>query len=140
MSFRIQILHLHEKHTSAKSLSVFVKFEYSHKCFLRHFNRAERTHTLFTLFLFFEKFLLSGDVTTVAFCKNILTEGSYSFTGDNFTADGCLNRNLKELSRNVVLELFCNLPCSAVGFIGMNDEGKSINYLSVEKNIELYQL
>ena len=54
------------------------------------------------------------------------------------TADGCLNRNLKELSRNLILQLFTHLLSALVSRIRMNDKGQRINLLLIHQNIQLH--
>ena len=82
---------------------VRIEFKNSHKRLLRHFNRTELTHTLFTFFLLFEELFLSGDIAALALGKYVLAHSLDGFTGDDLAAYARLNRNLKELTRDFLL-------------------------------------
>src|ERR1700685_1778372 len=69
----------------------------SDKCFLWDFNAANHLHPLLTLFLFVEELALTRDISAVTFSENIFADGANTFTGDNATADGGLNRNFELL-------------------------------------------
>ena len=63
--------------------ALVIQFQYRHKRLLWYFYATDLTHTLFTLFLFFKKFLFTRNITAVTFCKHVLTHCSNSFTSDN---------------------------------------------------------
>ena len=54
------------------------------------------------------------------------------------TANGCLNRNLEELPRNLIFQLFTHLLSALVSRIRMNDKGQRINLLLVHQNVQLH--
>jgi len=56
------------------------QFQHCQKCTLRNFYIAYLTHPFFSFFLFFEKFPFPGNVSTVTFGGNILTNSFNSFT------------------------------------------------------------
>jgi hypothetical protein len=51
---------------------LFIDLQYRHKSLLRHLDIPDGFHTLLSRFLLFEKLFLSGNVSAVAFRKNIL--------------------------------------------------------------------
>jgi len=61
-------------------------------------DRANASHALFALFLLFKQLFLSGYVAAVALGKNVLAERLYGLAGDDFAADGRLNRDFEELT------------------------------------------
>ena len=78
-------------------LSVVVKLEHRHERLLGKLHGAYAAHLLLAFLLLFEKLLFTGDIAAVALGKNVLAESLYGFAGDDFSAYGSLNRNLKKL-------------------------------------------
>ena len=103
-----------------------VHFEHSDKGFAGNLHSAKLAHTLFPFLLFLQQFLFSGDIAAVAFGQNILSHRLYRLPGNDLASDGGLYRNLKLLSRDHVLQLFCDAPSPGIGFIPMNDDRESV--------------
>ena len=120
-------------------LIIVVQLENCHECFLRHFNRAEVTHSLFALFLLFQQFLLTGNIAAVALGKHVLTQSLDGFTGDDLAADCRLNGDLKLGTGDIVLQLFADLTGTRVGIFRKEDETQSVHNVTVEQNIQLDQ-
>ncbi len=99
-------------------MSVFgvPKLENCHKGFGRYLDGAQLAHLLFALLLFFKKLLFTGYITAVALRKNVLAQGTYGFAGDNLCADGRLNRDFEELTRDIVLQSLGDFSGAGVGF------------------------
>ena len=95
---------------------------------------------LFALLLLFQQLLLSGDVAAVALGKDVLAQCLDRFAGDDFAADGRLNRHLEQLARNIFLELFGHLAGAGIGAVGMDDKGEGVHHLAVEHDVQLDQL
>ena len=119
---------------------LFVELEHCHEGFLRNLHRAELAHPLFAFLLFFQQLFLSGDVAAVALGKDVLAECLARFAGDDFAADGCLNRHLEHLTRDVLLELFCHLAGTGIGAVGMDDKGEGVHHLAADHDVQLDQL
>ena len=60
---------------------VSVEFEDGEEGFLRHLDGTDLLHALFALLLFFKKFALTRDVTTVTFGRHILAHGLDGLAG-----------------------------------------------------------
>ncbi len=119
---------------------ILVKFENCHECALRHLDCSDLTHSLLSLLLLFEKFSLSGDVTTVTFCSHILPDGLDGLAGDDLRADGSLDSDVELLARDELLELLAHLASEVVSVIGMDKGRKGIGRVAVEKYVELDKL
>ena len=120
--------------------SVFIEFEHRHKRFLRNFDRAELTHTLFALFLFFEKLLFTGYVAPVTFRKNVFSPCLDGFAGNDFAADTRLDGNFEKLTGNVIFQFFCNFSAACICTFGIYYKGKGIDDFAVKHNVEFYEL
>ena len=107
---------------------------------MRYFHTAQLAHTLFAFFLLFQQFLLAGDVAAVALGKNILTQRLNGFAGNDLGAHCRLNGDLKHLSGDMFLKLFCHLAPTGVGIVAEYDKGKCIHDLAVEQDVEFDQL
>ena len=80
---------------------LIIQLQNSHKGFLRDLDISDLPHTLLSFFLFFKKLFLTGDVTAVAFCKEVLTHCFDRLSGNDLLSDRCLDRDLKELTRDL---------------------------------------
>ena len=101
---------------------VVAKLEHRHKCLGRHLDATKLTHLLLTFLLLFKQLLLTGNVTAVALCKNVLAECLYGLAGDDTRSDSRLDRDLEELTRNVILESFRNLTRTGISLFLVNDK------------------
>ena len=119
---------------------IIIELEDSHKSFGCDLNSTKTTHLLFTFFLLFEKLLLSGNVTAVALGKNVLSHSLDCFACDDLAADSRLNGYLDQGARYVLLQLFRNAACSCIRLFLVDDEGKCVNGVAVEKEIKLDEL
>jgi hypothetical protein len=63
---------------------LFIEFQNGRKRFLRHFHLADLAHALFALFLFFEQFTLSRDVTAVTLGQHVFSQCTDCFPGNDF--------------------------------------------------------
>lgn len=84
---------------------IFVSLQHRKEGFLWDFDVPHATHSFFPLFLFLQQLSFTRDITTIAFCRNILSEWGITLLGDNLVADGGLNDHLEHLSRYGPLEL-----------------------------------
>ena len=100
-------------------MPLFIELKHRHKRLVRYLDRTELAHLLFTLFLLFEKLLLTGDITAVALGKNVLAHCLDGLSRDYLAADCRLNGYFKKLTRNVFLELFNYLSCSCIRLLGV---------------------
>ena len=96
--------------------------------------------SLLTFLLFFQKLLLTADITAVALGKYVLTHGSYCLTGNDLASDSCLDRNFKKLSRNLFFELLTHLSSSLISTSRKYNKGKSIHFFFVDQDVQLDQI
>ena len=88
---------------------LLIKFQYTHKCLLWDFYISKLAHPLFTFFLFFKKFSLSGNITTVTFGKYIFSHCPYCLSCYYFSSDCRLYRDFKKLSRYLIFKFLTHL-------------------------------
>src|SRR6266496_3403276 len=77
-----------------------IYLQHGQKSFLRNLDPADFLHPLLTFFLLLEQFAFARDVATVAFRDHVLAHRLNCFARDDFIADGRLDRDLKQLSRD----------------------------------------
>ena len=53
--------------------NLVIQLQNCHKRFLWNFYIPYQTHSLFTFFLFFQKFTFSRNITTITFCGNVFS-------------------------------------------------------------------
>ena len=85
---------------------LLVEFEHCHKSILRNLDRTEIAHSLFTFLLLFKQLFLTRYIAAVALCKNVLAKCLYGFARYDLASDCRLNRDLEELARDMLFELF----------------------------------
>src|ERR1700733_741753 len=71
---------------------------------LRDVDLAELAHALLALFLFLKELALAGHVAAVALGGDVLAEGAHGFARDNLAANRRLDRHLKHVRRNELLQ------------------------------------
>ena len=76
------------------------------ECFAGHLNGTELAHSFLAFLLLFKEFLFTGDISAVALGQHVLAHGLDSFPGDYLAPYGSLNRDLKHLARNDILQFF----------------------------------
>ena len=81
-----------------------VRLQDRQKRALRNAHRADHLHALLAGFLLFQEFSFAGNITAVAFGRDVFAEGADGAAGDDFSADGALNGNLKHLARYFIFE------------------------------------
>ena len=87
--------------------------------------------------MLFKQLFLSGNIAAVALCKNVLAHSLDGFARNDLSADTRLDRHLKELSGDLLLELFRHFSGSAVRLFLVDDERQRVNDLAVEHDVEL---
>ena len=119
---------------------LFVQLENCHKGFGGQLHSTQGTHFLLAFLLLLQQLLLSGDVAAVALGQHVLSHGLDGLPGDDLAADGCLDRDLKQLAGNVLLQLFADLPGPAVRLFPVNDEAQGVYLVPVEEQVHLHQV
>ena len=97
-------------------------------------------HLLFALFLFVEELALTADVAAVALRSDVLPHFLHVIAGDDFTANGGLNRYLEHLRRDDFSELLAELAPAAIGLVAMHDTGKGIDRVAVDHDVHLHEV
>ena len=97
-----------------------VELEDCHEGTLRNLDGSDLAHSFLSLLLLFQKFPLSGDVSSVTFCRNILTDRFDGLSGDDFCTHCCLNGNIELLTRDKFLELLTHLASEIICMVCMN--------------------
>ena len=115
----------------------FIQLEHRHKRFGRQLYRAEAAHLFLAFLLLFEQLFLSGDVAAVALGEDILAHRLDGLARDDLSADRRLNRNLKQLTRNVLLELLADAAGASVCLLAVRDERQRVHSVAVEQQINL---
>ena len=110
---------------------LFIQFEHREERLRRHLHRAEGAHFLFALLLLLQQLFLARDVAAVALGEHVLAHRLDRLAGDAAPADGGLHRHLKERARNVLLQLFAQLPRPRVRLILVGDEAQRIHLIAV---------
>ena len=122
------------------ALVVVTQLEHRHKRLGRDLHRAQLAHSLFALLLLFQQLLLTRDVTAVALGKHVLAHCLDRLTCNDLGTDRGLDRDLEQLTRDVLLESFRDLTRSGVRLFLVYDKGKCIHLLAVEQEIQLAKL
>ena len=112
-----------------------VEFQYSEEGRLGHFHIANLAHTLFTSFLFFQQFALTGDIATVALGGHILTHGLNGLTRDDFGPNGSLDGYFKLLARNEFFQFLANTAAKSIGVVGMYQRRQCVNGITIQQNV-----
>ena len=99
---------------SLKQPIQLIQLKHSHEGGLGHFDIADLAHALLALLLLLQQLALTGDVSSVALGKHVLTHGLYGLSGDNLCPDGGLDRYLKLLARDELLELLADTTAEVV--------------------------
>ena len=81
-----------------------VQLQHTHKRLLRNLYISDLAHALLSFLLLLKQFLLSADIATVTLCKHILTHCLDRLTRNDFATDCRLNRDLKQLSRDLLFQ------------------------------------
>ena len=121
------------------SLFLITQLQYRHKRLLRNFHASDLAHPLLALLLLLKELLLSRNISTVALCQYVLPKRLDGLPGNNLTAYRRLNRNLKQMSRDLVLQLLAHLPPSLISGIRVDDKGQGVYLLVIDKDIQLYK-
>ena len=99
---------------SLKQPIQLIQLKHSHEGGLGHFDIADLAHALLALLLLLQQLALTGDVSSVALGKHVLAHGLYGLSGDNLGPDGGLDRYLKLLARDELLELLADTTAEVV--------------------------
>ena len=83
-------------------IRLVVNLQNGHECFAWNAYTTHLAHTLFAFLLFFQQFLFTSDIATVALCQNVLAEGLDSFASDNLVADCGLDGDFEHLTWNCI--------------------------------------
>ena len=89
-----------------ESVVVAVELQHGGKGFTGQGDSAELAHLLLALLLLFQQLLLAGDIAAVALGQHVLAHGLDGLAGNDLAADGCLYRDLEQVARDVVPQLF----------------------------------
>src|SRR5208337_2258182 len=96
-------------HPLTRSSSFIPGFEDGNKCTLRDHNRAHHFHPFLPCLLLFEEFALPAYVPTVAFGRDIFSEGRNGGARDYLSPDGALNGDFEVVSRYFLLKTVADL-------------------------------
>ena len=118
-------------------LLFFIQLQHAHECLLRDLYIADLAHTFFTFLLFFQKLSLTGDITAIAFGQYILAHCLDRLSGNYLAADGCLNRDFKQVARDFIFKLLAHLSAPLVSRIRKYDKGQRIHLFTVDQDIQL---
>ena len=116
---------------------MLIQFQDIQKCLLRNLYASDLTHFLLALFLFLKKLLLPGNISAVALRQDILSQGFHGFSGNNPGINRRLNRDVKKLAGNLLLQLFTHLTPPVIGGIRKYNERQGVHGFFIYKNIKL---
>ena len=111
-------------------------FEDFHEGALGDVHFADFFHSLFPLFLLFPELALAGDVAAVTFCGDVLGDGADGFAGDDLAANGCLDRDFKELLRNHFFEFGADGAPFGLRFGAVDETGKGVDRFFIDADFE----
>ena len=89
--------------------------------------------------MLFQQLFLTGDVAAVALGQDVLAHGLDGLAGDNLPTDSGLDGHFKELARDIIFELFADLPSTLIGFVLVDNEGQSVHLVAVEEQVYFHQ-
>src|SRR5690606_21165859 len=95
---------------------------------------------LLALFLLLEQLLLTADVTAIALGQYVLAQCFYCAAGNDLSTDGSLNGHIIELARNQFLHFLGEHASFRLRLIAMHDECESVDRITVDEDVETYQL
>ena len=93
----------------SRSFLFLIKLQDRHKCLLWYLHIAHLSHSLLSFLLLFKELSLSGYISAVALGKDILSHGLDCLAGYYLAAYGRLDRDLEQMSRDLILELLAPL-------------------------------
>ena len=123
-----------------RSIVVAVQLEHGGKGLAGELDTAQLAHLLFALFLLFQQFLFAGDVAAIALGKHVLAHGLDGLAGNDLAADGCLHRDLEQVTRDVIPQLFADAASLGVGVVPEHDHGQCVHGVAVEQKVQLDQI
>src|ERR1700694_3470872 len=126
--------------TSATKRVYLVKLQHRHDRFLRNLNRAHPLHPSLAFLLLFEELALARHVAPITLGQDVLSHCRDGLASDYLTADGRLDWNLIELTRDDRLQLLDQLPSLSLRLAAVGDQGKGVHRLPGDKHIELDQV
>src|SRR5690606_2833223 len=116
-------------------IALVVQFEHCQKRFLRNFHVTYLAHSFLTLFLFFEEFPFTADITTITFGSNVFSQCRNSFPGNYLRSNRCLDCNLELLAWQQFFEFFTKLSSEILSTASVNQGTKSIHFFAIEQDI-----
>src|SRR6266436_6430473 len=111
--------------------------EHRQERFLRQLDLADLLHALLSLLLLLEELALARDVATVALGGDVLAHGLDGLARDDPAADGRLDSDLVELSRDDPAELLGQRLALLVGLVAVGDDAQRVHGVAVEQDVEL---
>src|SRR3984893_7273347 len=84
---------------------------------LRDLDLAELAHPLFAFLLLFEELALAGHVAAIAFGEHVLAQRLDGLARDNAAADRRLDRDLKKLARDQILQSLAQGTAAPLGLL-----------------------
>ena len=96
-------------------LSIIIQFQHTHEGLLRNLHVPHLAHPLLSFFLLLQKLLLAADIAAIALGQHIFSHGFDSLPRDDLAAYSRLNRDLKQMSWNFILQLLAHLPAPLIG-------------------------
>ena len=116
---------------------ISIKFQHSKESFLRHFNISYLLHTLLSFLLFLKEFAFTAHITSITFCRNILSDTLDCISCHDLCADCSLYGYIKLLAWYQVFQLFTHLTSYGHGIVLMRQCGQSINWFAIEQYVKL---
>src|SRR6266513_3576199 len=117
-----------------------INLQHCQKSFLRNLYAADLLHPLLSLFLFLEQLALARDVAAVTLRDHVLAHRFYGFAGNDFRADGRLDRHFEKLTRDQFLHLRGQGSALRGGGVAMQNERQRIDRLASHQHVELDQI
>jgi hypothetical protein len=78
--------------------SLAVHFQCADKGLLRNIHTTELAHLLLTRLLLIQQLAFARGVAAVAFGRHVFAQGRQGFAGDDFAADGRLDRDFEHVA------------------------------------------
>ena len=86
-------------------------------------------------FLLFKEFAFADHIAAIAFGEHILTQRHDGLAGNDSAADRCLDRDLKQLTRDQVLQPLAQRAAAPLGLVAMDDDRERIDRLAIDEDV-----
>ena len=107
---------------------------------MRHLDRSDLFHALFTFFLSVKQLAFTGNIAAIALGDHVLAQRFNCLTRNNVGPNGRLNGDVKHLARDDFAHFGHHGPAPVLGLRAVHNDGQGINLFTVEQNVDLHHI